>query len=154
MPLLRFALHILGQGNCIHPRLISVTGVAEIKVSPDQVTLMLGVESSDKDLTVANASNERNIKKLIALARNAGVEAKNIQVRPHCRPPRMRSLPPPLEPPQGPSAGPRIPTLHRRRPWPLANSYPHFPNGLIAAIANFKGTAKLMRLALVCHGQP
>jgi hypothetical protein len=35
-----------------------------------------------------------------------------------------------------------------------SNSYPHFPNGLIAAIANFKGTAKLMRLALVCHGQP
>jgi uncharacterized protein YggE len=76
---LAFATAILGQGNCIHPRLISVTGVAEIKVAPDQVILMLGVESRDKDLTVAKASNDRNIKKLIALARDAGVEAKNIQ---------------------------------------------------------------------------
>jgi len=79
MVCLSFATAILGQDNCIHPRIISVTGTAEIKVPPDQVTLTLGVESHDRDLTVAKSSNDRSIKKLIALARGEGIESKNIQ---------------------------------------------------------------------------
>jgi hypothetical protein len=43
------------------------------------VTLTLGVESRDKDLGVAKANNDRSIKKLLALARNEGVEAKDVQ---------------------------------------------------------------------------
>lgn len=67
------------QENCAHPRIISVTGTAEIKVPPDEVQLTLGIDSRDKDLVVAKASNDERIKKLMALARSAGVEAKNIQ---------------------------------------------------------------------------
>ena len=70
---------ILGQDVYTHPRIISVTGTAEIKVLPDEVTLTLGVDSHDKDLANARATNDSSIKKLLSLAHNAGVEAKNIQ---------------------------------------------------------------------------
>jgi uncharacterized protein YggE len=69
----------VAQENCMHPRMISVTGTAEIKVPPDEVQLTLGIDSHDKDLVVAKASNDQRIKKLMALAHTAGVEAKNIQ---------------------------------------------------------------------------
>jgi uncharacterized protein YggE len=67
------------QENCMHPRIISVTGTAEIKVPPDEVELTLGIDSHDKDLVVAKASSDQRIKKLMTLAHTAGVEAKNIQ---------------------------------------------------------------------------
>jgi len=67
------------QENFMHPRIISVSATAEIKVPPDEVQLTLGIDSHDKDLVVAKASNDERIKKLLALAHTAGVEAKNIQ---------------------------------------------------------------------------
>ena len=70
---------VVAQENCMHPRIISVTGTAEIKVPPDEVQLTLGIDSHDKDLVVAKASNDQRIKKLMALAHTAGVAAKNIQ---------------------------------------------------------------------------
>jgi len=70
---------ILGQDVYTHPRIISVTGTAEIKVAPDEVTLILGMDSHDKDLSVAKATNDRSTKKLLSLVRDAGVDAKNIQ---------------------------------------------------------------------------
>jgi uncharacterized protein YggE len=69
----------VAQQNCMHPRIISVTGTAEIKVPPDEVQLTLGIDSHDKDLVVAKASDDQRIKKLMALAHTAGIEAKNIQ---------------------------------------------------------------------------
>lgn len=69
----------VAQEGCMHPRIISVTGTAEIKVPPDEVQLTLGIDSHDKDLVVAKASNDQRIKKLMALAHTAGVEAKYIQ---------------------------------------------------------------------------
>lgn len=41
--------------------------------------LTLGVESRDKDLGVAKANNDSSAKKVLALARNASIEPKNIQ---------------------------------------------------------------------------
>jgi uncharacterized protein len=69
----------IAQDNCVHPRIISVTGTAEIKLPPDEVQLTLGIDSHDKELVVAKAGNDRHIKKLMALAHTAGVEAKNIR---------------------------------------------------------------------------
>ncbi len=74
-----FAPSILAQNNCSHPRMISVTGTSEIKVAPDEVTLILGVESHDKDLAVAKANNDKSIHRLLSLAHTVGVETKNIQ---------------------------------------------------------------------------
>jgi uncharacterized protein YggE len=70
---------LFAQDNCTHPRIISVTGNAEIKVAPDAVSLMLGVDSHDKDLAVAKVDNDKRIKKLVNLAHSAVVDPKNIQ---------------------------------------------------------------------------
>jgi uncharacterized protein len=70
---------LFGQCTCSHPRIISVTGNAEIKVTPDEVSLTLGADSQDKDLAIAKADNDRRIKKLLNLAHAAGVDAKNNQ---------------------------------------------------------------------------
>ena len=69
----------LAQDFLPHPRLISVTGTAEVNVAPDEVVLSLGVESRDKDLAIAKAQHDRRVKKLLAEARDAGVEGKYIQ---------------------------------------------------------------------------
>ncbi len=61
------------------PRLISVTGTSEINVAPDQVVLSLGTESRDKDLGLAKSQNDARIKKVLRLARDAGVETKDIE---------------------------------------------------------------------------
>ncbi len=70
---------LFAQDNCSHPRIISVTGNAEIKVAPDEVLLTLGVDSRSTDLAVAKADNDKRIKKLLNLAHAAGVAPKNIQ---------------------------------------------------------------------------
>lgn len=69
----------IAKDSCVHARIISVTGTAEIKLPPDEVQLTLGIDSHDKELVVAKAGNDRRIKKLMALAHTAGVEAKNIR---------------------------------------------------------------------------
>jgi uncharacterized protein YggE len=70
---------VFGQGNCVHPRIISVTGTAEIKVAPDELILTLGVDSHDKELALAKTNNDQHVKRVLALARAAGVDAKNVQ---------------------------------------------------------------------------
>lgn len=60
-------------------RLITVTGTAEINVAPDEVVLNLGVVSRDKDLSTAKSQHDTRMKKIIADARNAGIDPKNIQ---------------------------------------------------------------------------
>jgi hypothetical protein len=48
-------------------------------VAPDQAVLRLGVESRDKELAVAKSRHDERVKKLIGIARDAGIEAKYIQ---------------------------------------------------------------------------
>jgi uncharacterized protein YggE len=67
------------QDTFSHPRIISVTGTAEIKVAPDQVTLTLGVDSHASDLAVAKADNDKRVRKLMNVVHAAGVAPKNIQ---------------------------------------------------------------------------
>jgi uncharacterized protein YggE len=74
-----FAPATLAQDNCARPRLISVTGTAEIQVAPDEAVLRLGIETSNKDLAYAKSQHDTRVKKVIALTRDAGVEAKYIQ---------------------------------------------------------------------------
>ena len=69
----------LTQDFVPRPRLISVTGTAEVNVAPDEVVLSLGVESRDKDLALAKAQHDHRVKKLLAEAHDAGVEGKYIQ---------------------------------------------------------------------------
>jgi uncharacterized protein len=61
-----------------NPRTISVSGDAEIKVAPDEVTISLGVESFDKDLSKSKKENDERIKRIISAAKSAGIEDKRI----------------------------------------------------------------------------
>jgi len=77
--LLFFAVPAFSQNCCPQPRPITVTGTSEINIAPDDVILNLGMVSRDKDLATAKAPHDTRVKKIIADARNAGVEAKDIQ---------------------------------------------------------------------------
>jgi len=61
------------------PGSITVTGEAEVKVVPDEVILNLGVETSDLNLTVARQKNDEIVQRVIALAKENGIEQKYIQ---------------------------------------------------------------------------
>ena len=61
------------------PRLITVTGDAEVRVVPDEVIITLGVETWDKDLTIAKSENDKRIQKIIDIAKKQNVEGKHIQ---------------------------------------------------------------------------
>lgn len=61
------------------PRLITVTGDADVRVTPDEVVLTLGVETWDKNLLTAKAQNDERVKAVMALAQNMGVESRYIQ---------------------------------------------------------------------------
>ena len=61
------------------PRLITVSGDAEVSVAPNEVILTLGVETWDKDLNVAKTENDQRTKKIIEVAKKHKIEAKHIQ---------------------------------------------------------------------------
>ena len=61
------------------PRTISTSGEADVKVVPDEVTLTLGVETSDKDLETAKALNDARVKKILAVAKDAGIDPRHLK---------------------------------------------------------------------------
>jgi len=61
------------------PRLITVTGDAEVKVAPDEVILTVGVETWNKDLGVAKAQNDERVRTVLALAKEFRIEQKHVQ---------------------------------------------------------------------------
>jgi uncharacterized protein len=69
----------MAQDGCTRPRLISVTGTAEMNVPPDEVILTVAVQSRDHDLTIAKSQHDSRAKKVLAAARDAGIEPKYIQ---------------------------------------------------------------------------
>jgi len=63
----------------VAPRIITVTGDAEVKVVPDEVILTLGVETSNNDLNVAKTQNDERVKKVLALAQKYNIDPKYVQ---------------------------------------------------------------------------
>jgi uncharacterized protein len=61
------------------PRLITVTGEAEVRVVPDEVILTLGVETWDKNLDVAKSRNDEIVKKVLALAADYDIPPEHVQ---------------------------------------------------------------------------
>ncbi len=60
-------------------RLITVTGEAEVRVVPDEVVLTLGVQTSDLDLGIAKAENDRRVEAVLAAAELLGVEREHLR---------------------------------------------------------------------------
>jgi uncharacterized protein YggE len=61
------------------PRLITVTGDAEVRVVPDEVVLTLGVETWDKDLDLAKGQNDGIAARVLALAADYGIAPEHVQ---------------------------------------------------------------------------
>jgi len=61
------------------PRLITVTGDAEVRVVPDEVILTLGVETSNPELQIARQENDRRVEQILALTREYGIASKYVQ---------------------------------------------------------------------------
>ena len=59
--------------------LIEVQGSADVKVVPDQVFIVFGVETSDPNLTVSKSRNDERVKKLLALTKELNIDPKNVQ---------------------------------------------------------------------------
>jgi len=59
--------------------LITVTGQAEVRVTPDEVVFDLEVTKLDKDLTVAQQQTDESVRQILALARRYNVPAQDVQ---------------------------------------------------------------------------
>jgi len=62
-----------------NPRLVSVTGEAEVRVVPDEVVLTLGIQTADNQLAVAKNQNDAIVKKVLALATDFGIAPEHVQ---------------------------------------------------------------------------
>src|SRR2546426_10660912 len=69
---------ISSQGD-VTPSTISVSGNAEVRVVPDEVILILGVETSDMDLMKAKSLNDERVKRLLALATQFEIKPEHVQ---------------------------------------------------------------------------
>jgi len=67
-------------GNKPEPRLITVTGEAEVQVAPNQAILTLGVETWDKDVGIAKTQNDESVKRIFALAKKHNVPSGSIRI--------------------------------------------------------------------------
>lgn len=63
----------------VPPRLITVTGEAEIRVVPDEVFFDVSVWTFHRDLKTAKAQTDERLKKLAELTQRFGVAAKDVQ---------------------------------------------------------------------------
>lgn len=66
-------------GDQQEPRLITVTGDADVQVIPDEVILTVGVETWDRSLGAAKSRNDERVKKLLALARDFKIKPQHVQ---------------------------------------------------------------------------
>jgi uncharacterized protein YggE len=60
-------------------RSISVSGNAQVYVAPDIVQFLLAVETSDKTIAKAKATNDERVKQTLATAAKLGIDAKDTQ---------------------------------------------------------------------------
>ena len=63
----------------ILPPLISVNGIGEVKLEPNEVVISLGVETREKTLDQARRQTDKQAAAIIAYLRKQGVDEKDIQ---------------------------------------------------------------------------
>ena len=61
------------------PRLITVTGEAEVLVVPDEVVFDLTVQNVNRELRAAKTQTDEQLKRLIAMTRRYGIDQKDVQ---------------------------------------------------------------------------
>ncbi|WP_028582170.1 SIMPL domain-containing protein [Desulfogranum japonicum] len=75
--LLQFSSPVFAQEQ--NPRLITVTGSAEVMVVPNEVILTLGVENRNKELGAAKMENDKRVQKVINVAQKHHIDQKYIK---------------------------------------------------------------------------
>lgn len=65
--------------DSVGPRLITVSGDAEVKVIPDEVVFTIGVDTSSLDLAAAKKLNDERIRRILAITREYGINPKDVQ---------------------------------------------------------------------------
>ncbi len=70
---------------------ISVTGDAEVRVPPDEVAMVFGVETWDKDIRKAKTANDDRIKRILAMTKDYGIDPKYVQTDQISVDPRYRN---------------------------------------------------------------
>jgi len=75
----------------LQPRPITTTGEAEVKVAPDEVLLILGVETWDKSVAVAKQHNDARVQRILAVTQRFGIEPRHVQTEHINVEPRYRS---------------------------------------------------------------
>ena len=60
-------------------RTIQVVGGAEVRVIPDRILIRLGVNSQNKELSVAKKQNDGQVKRVLKTVRGFGVKEEQIQ---------------------------------------------------------------------------
>jgi len=82
MPALVVAIMISSSAiaaDCPEPRLITVTGDAEVRVAPDEVILTLGVETWDPNLEKAKSENDQRMQKILKVAKEFKIADDHVQ---------------------------------------------------------------------------
>lgn len=67
------------QPAAVLPPLVNVSGYAEVKVQPDEISLQVAVETRDKSLDEAKRQNDKNVAAILAYLKKSGVDSKNVQ---------------------------------------------------------------------------
>jgi uncharacterized protein YggE len=73
------------------PRLITVTGEAEVRATPDEAILTIGVETLHKDLGLAKRHNDERVKKVSALSKKFNVAPSNVHIEAIAIEPRYKA---------------------------------------------------------------
>ena len=73
------ALVAQGQEVCRQPKIVKTTGTAELKVTPDQATIQLGVERQSATAKFAKAGVASTSRKILAALKELNIEDKDIQ---------------------------------------------------------------------------
>jgi uncharacterized protein len=80
LPLLLLLMPLVVAAQDVQQRsTIDVQGSADVKVVPDQVFIVFGIETSDPNLTVSKSRNDERIKKLLALTKDLNIDPKYVQ---------------------------------------------------------------------------
>jgi len=73
------ALAAKGQEVCRQPKVIKTTGTAELKVTPDQATIQVGVERQSATAKYAKSEVASTSRKILAALQELKIEDKDIQ---------------------------------------------------------------------------
>lgn len=86
----RAAASVTEQQVNEEPRLVTVSGSADILVVPDEVSITLGVETINEDVNEAKRENDERVAKILELTKKYGIASRDVQtnyvnIEPRCK---------------------------------------------------------------------